>query len=87
MTESEKQVNVSRVPLECEVMRYFFFTYIWTGTTKSGNGNLWLERETFPSNDMLKEAASKFCPEKATIVITTWNEFKTEQDYRAFIGA
>jgi hypothetical protein len=86
MEESENKPHINRVPLECRVMRYFLFSYIWEGATKSGNGNLWLERETFPSNVMLKEAASKFCPESANIVITTWNEFETEKDYREFTG-
>ena len=90
--EGRLRVMVTSTPplavrLDRRVMRYFLFAYTWEGATKSGNGNLWLERETFPSNDMLKEAASKLCPEKAAIIITTWNEFETEQDYRAFTGA
>lgn len=73
--------------LERRVMRYFLFAYIWTGTTKAGNGNLWMESETFPSNSALKKMAAERCPEIATIIIVSWNEFETEQDYLAFIGA
>ena len=85
-TENDPSVGC---PLERRVMRYFLFSYTWEGAKKSGTGNLWMECETFPSNDMLKETAMKFCPEqpeRAAIVITTWNEFETEQDYRAFTG-
>jgi len=67
-------------------MRYFFFSYKWVGTTQEGNGNLWFEHETFPSNTKVKEMARKRCPETASVVVTTWNEFETEQDYRAFTG-
>jgi hypothetical protein len=74
------------VRLDRRVMRYFLFVYTWTGTTKAGNGNLWMECETFPSNCELKKIAAERCPEMATIVIMSWNEFETEQDYRAFIG-
>jgi len=87
MNEAKKEAAPLPVRLERRVMRYFFFSYIWTGTTQAGNGNLWLEYETFPPNAELKKIAAERCPEKANVVITSWSEFETEQDYRSFTGA
>lgn len=66
-----------------KTMRYFFFVYIWTGTGQQGDGNMWFESETFPSNEILKAKAGVICAEKANIVITNWKEM-TKEDYEAF---
>ncbi|PKM46848.1 MAG: hypothetical protein CVV05_00080 [Gammaproteobacteria bacterium HGW-Gammaproteobacteria-1] len=72
--------------METEV-RYFLFQYRWIGVGRDGQGNLWVEHDGFPSNESLKAKARERLAEPGDIVITGWNEFGNEADYRAFIGA
>jgi hypothetical protein len=65
--------------------RCFLFAYTWAGETQRGSGNLWLCRDKFPSQQMLKDVANSNCPEEAKIVITGWTEFSSVADYEAFL--
>lgn len=85
MNDSKDHKAAAEPPLGCRVRRCFLFTYTWTGTTQQGNGNLWLCRDKFPAQQMLKEVAKSNCPEESDIVITGWNEFANEADYEAFL--
>lgn len=85
MNDSKDHKAAAESPLDCRVMRCFLFTYVWTGKTQQGNGNLWLCRDKFPAQKMLKEVAKNACPEEAEIVITGWNEFASVADYDAFL--
>lgn len=69
-------------------MRYFFFSYNVQNDKKVGRGNIGIMKETFPSDDELREIAAERNPEMTSdnIIITGWNEFKSEEDYYSFFG-
>mgnify|MGYP001814787034 CR=1 FL=1 len=71
-------------------MRYMLFHYTWTHreSMTSGDGNLYGEIDSFPSNEALKKTAASMgsVPKGATIVIASWSEFSSEKDYQDFMG-
>jgi len=66
-------------------MRYFLFSYTWTGRGRKGHGNLAFGcGDGFPNrNDILRQAAVNSAVED--IVISGWTEFNSEQDYMEYI--
>ena len=71
-------------------MRYFFFSYQWSQVDRFGFGNLFFSSERFPSNSFVKESARDYMKtvdaEYGEIVITNWQEFKSEDDYKSYVG-
>ncbi len=76
-------------------MRYFIFYYNWSDLLgpKFGWGNVFVKSECFPSQRDIKDKAEEMCGHKefppaykTDIVLTGWNEFKSKEDYEAFMS-
>lgn len=68
-------------------MRYFLFTYNQTTDTSLLTGNLYFSMENFPSHKLLKESAQdKTGDHENNVIFTSWNEFKSEEDFNNFMG-
>ena len=69
-------------------MRYCLFHYTWSNAKldQTGDGNLFVDFNKFPSNKRLRVAAKTVIPKGSTVVITGWSEFSDVDDYRNFIG-
>ncbi|MCK4818464.1 hypothetical protein KA005_22025 [bacterium] len=66
-------------------MRYFFFTYRADDSCSRqyAYGNIFIALETFPRNVDMRAIAEKRNP-GLTAIITSWQEFKTEEDFNNF---
>ena len=65
-------------------MRYFLFTYSQLGEGQA-IGNLYFQWKDFPSHKMLTDSAKEKSGNSNPVVFTSWNEFKSKEDYNCFM--
>jgi hypothetical protein len=68
-------------------MRYFIFFFSFNSSTKHGNGSVWLKNlDEFPSNQFIKEQASKGQEfNERDVAVTGWKELNKD-DFFNFVG-
>ena len=66
-------------------MRYFLFHFTFiTSKNETGDGNVFLAVDGFPPETEVRKLSTVDNPK--SFVVTSWNEFKSEQDYKDFLG-